>query len=143
MRTAQEHEQAARQAREQAAQEERTPEEKLKEKYGFAKARRVQELTQTLPRPLVKGVIYLGRRFMLTGGSKARKSFLLQQQVFCIGNGFPFIGFATTKVKVLYVNLELLVNIEGVDSSDIPTCFSILAMSEAERGLQARAGGRN
>jgi hypothetical protein len=110
MKTAQEHEEAARQARERTGggEQEKTPDEKLKEKYSFAKAKRVSDLNETLPGELVKGVIFIGRRFMLTGGSKARKSFLLQQEVFCIGNGFPFLGFVTTKVKVIYVNLELL-----------------------------------
>jgi hypothetical protein len=61
------------------------------------------------PRPvqLVQGVLYRGAKGMIAGPSKGRKTYLLSDLAVSVAAGVNWIGFATTHVPVLYVNLEL------------------------------------
>ena len=61
------------------------------------------------PRPvqLVQGVLYRGAKGMIAGPSKSRKTFLLTDLAISVAAGVPWLGFPTTPVPVLYVNLEL------------------------------------
>lgn len=62
-----------------------------------------------LPEPpeLVAGFIHKGCKGVLCGQSKAGKSHLAMQLLDTVSKGEDFLGMATTKSKVLYLNLEL------------------------------------
>ncbi len=68
-----------------------------------------QEEAADWPRPvqLVQGVLYRGAKGMIAGPSKGRKTFLLSDLAVSVAAGVPWLGFPTTVVPVLYVNLEL------------------------------------
>lgn len=57
---------------------------------------------------LIQGVLREGHKMMLTGPSKAGKSFSLIELTICISQGVPWMGrFSCKQGKVLYVNMEL------------------------------------
>lgn len=64
------------------------------------------ELPELAP-PLIDGVLRQGHKMLLAGPSKAGKSFALIELAICIAEGLPWMGFACTQGRVLYVNLEL------------------------------------
>jgi len=68
-----------------------------------------QEEAADWPQPvqLVQGVLYRGAKGMIAGPSKGRKTFLLSDLAVSVAAGVPWLGFPTTAVPVLYVNLEL------------------------------------
>ena len=68
-----------------------------------------EEEEEDWPRPpeLVKGLLYQGAKGMIAGPSKARKTFALTDFAVSIASGHPWMGFPTTQVPVLYLNLEL------------------------------------
>lgn len=57
--------------------------------------------------PLIAGVLRQGHKMLLAGPSKAGKSFALIELCIAIAEGIPWLGFACTQGRVLYVNLEL------------------------------------
>jgi len=61
----------------------------------------------TEPPQIIHGVLYQGAKMILAGPSKARKTWNLIDLAMSIANGSHWIGFATEKSKVLYINLEL------------------------------------
>jgi hypothetical protein len=56
---------------------------------------------------LIKGVLRHGHKLLLSGPSKAGKSFALIELCIAIAEGMPWLGFACDPGGVLYVNLEL------------------------------------
>ena len=56
---------------------------------------------------LIKGVLRHGHKLLLSGPSKAGKSFALIELCIAIAEGTPWLGFACDPGGVLYVNLEL------------------------------------
>lgn len=56
---------------------------------------------------LIEGIIRQGRKMILTGASKAGKSFLLIELAIKIAMGGHWLGHLCTKSKVLYINFEL------------------------------------
>lgn len=56
---------------------------------------------------LIEGIIRQGRKMILTGASKAGKSFLLIELAIKIAMGGRWLGHLCTKSKVLYINFEL------------------------------------
>ena len=57
--------------------------------------------------PLIDGVLRQGHKMLLSGPSKAGKSFALIELCVAIAEGLPWLGFACARGRVLYVNLEL------------------------------------
>ncbi len=57
--------------------------------------------------PLIDGVLRQGHKMLLSGPSKAGKSFALIELCVAIAEGLPWLGFACSRGRVLYVNLEL------------------------------------
>jgi hypothetical protein len=70
--------------------------------------KKVSALNPYLPPQVMKELLYQGCRFVFGGSPKAKKSWLLMQSCFCVGNGLPFLGIPTAKGKTLYLNFELL-----------------------------------
>lgn len=64
------------------------------------------EVTPT-PRELVVGLIHLGAKVVIGGGSKSYKTWLLAHLALCVANGLDWLGFPTTKGHVLFINLEI------------------------------------
>ncbi len=61
----------------------------------------------TLNEELVKGVLRCGHKMIISGPSKAGKSFLLMELCIAVAEGIQWLGFDVKKGRVLYVNLEI------------------------------------
>ena len=60
-----------------------------------------------LPDELIKGVLRCGHKMLISGSSKAGKSFLLMELCISLAEGKPWLGFPCKQGRVLYVNLEI------------------------------------
>lgn len=60
-----------------------------------------------LPEELITGVLRAGHKMLISGPSKAGKSFLLMELAIAITEGRSWLGFPCRKGRVLYVNLEI------------------------------------
>lgn len=60
-----------------------------------------------LPEELIEGILRRGHKMLISGSSKAGKSFLLMELCVAIAEGVPWLGFRCKKGRVLYVNLEI------------------------------------
>jgi len=56
---------------------------------------------------LIGGVLRVGHKLLLSGPSKAGKSFLLMELAVAIASGTPWVGLPCRQGRVLYVNLEI------------------------------------
>ena len=59
------------------------------------------------PEELIRGVLRKGHKLLLSGSSKAGKSFLLMELCVALSEGREWLGFRCRKSRVLYVNLEI------------------------------------
>lgn len=66
----------------------------------------LEELPPLSPE-LIKGILRRGHKMLISGASKAGKSFLLIELALCIATGKSWLGFKCAKGKVLYINLEV------------------------------------
>lgn len=60
-----------------------------------------------LPEELITGILRRGHKMLISGSSKAGKSFLLMELCIAIAEGRSWLGFPCKKGRVLYVNLEI------------------------------------
>lgn len=60
-----------------------------------------------LPEELIKGILRCGHKMLISGSSKAGKSFLLMELAIAIAEGRKWLSFPCRKGRVLYVNLEI------------------------------------
>ncbi len=60
-----------------------------------------------LPEELIQGILRRGHKMLISGSSKAGKSFLLMELSVDIAEGKEWLGFPCRKGRVLYVNLEI------------------------------------
>ncbi len=60
-----------------------------------------------LPAELIQGVLRCGHKMLISGSSKAGKSFLLMELAIALAEGKKWLGFQCKKSKVIYVNLEI------------------------------------
>lgn len=56
---------------------------------------------------LIEGILRQGHKMLISGSSKAGKSFLLMQLAIALAKGREWLGFKCKKSNVLYVNLEI------------------------------------
>lgn len=66
----------------------------------------LEELPPLAPE-LIEGILRKGHKMLISGTSKAGKSFLLIELALCIVCGKKWLGFQCTQGKVLYINLEV------------------------------------
>lgn len=66
-----------------------------------------EEIRDTLPPPIVHGVLRQGSTMILAGASKARKSWLALALALAVRTGGRFVGFRCEQARVRYVDLEL------------------------------------
>ena len=59
------------------------------------------------PEELITGILRRGHKMLISGSSKAGKSFLLMELCIALAEGKPWLGFPCKKSRVLYVNLEI------------------------------------
>lgn len=59
------------------------------------------------PQELIAGVLRKSHKMILTGPSKAGKSFLAMEGAIAVAEGTSWLGFQCRKGRVLYVNLEI------------------------------------
>lgn len=55
----------------------------------------------------IHGILRDGHKMLISGPSKAGKSYLLGELAICLSEGIEWLGFKCEKSKVLYVNLEI------------------------------------
>lgn len=79
-----------------------------------------------LPEELITGVLRTGHKMLISGPSKAGKSFLLMELAIAITEGRSWLGFPCRKGRVLYVNLEI----------DRASCIHRFANIYAALGIQ-------
>lgn len=60
-----------------------------------------------LPEELITGILRRGHKMLISGSSKAGKSFLLMELCIAIAESIPWLGFSCKTGRVLYVNLEI------------------------------------
>lgn len=60
-----------------------------------------------VPEELIEGILRRGHKMLISGSSKAGKSFLLMELAIAIAEGREWLGFPCRKGRVLYVNLEI------------------------------------
>ncbi|MCD8021498.1 MAG: AAA family ATPase, partial [Lachnospiraceae bacterium] len=60
-----------------------------------------------LPPELIAGVLRQGHKMLISGASKAGKSFMLMELCIAIAEGTSWLGLKCKKGRVLYVNLEI------------------------------------
>lgn len=60
-----------------------------------------------LPEELISSILRRGHKMLISGSSKAGKSFLLMELCVALAEGRPWLGFPCKKGRVLYVNLEI------------------------------------
>jgi len=60
-----------------------------------------------LPEELIEGIVRVGHKMLISGASKAGKSFLLMELTIALSEGIKWLGFQCRKSKVLYINLEI------------------------------------
>jgi hypothetical protein len=60
-----------------------------------------------LPPDVIEGMLSEGGKMVLGGGSKSFKTWQLVDLATAVASGTEFLGFATNKGRVLYLNLEL------------------------------------
>lgn len=56
---------------------------------------------------IIPGLLRVGDKMILSGPSKAGKSFLMMEMAIAIAGGLQWLGYPSKQSKVLYVNLEL------------------------------------
>lgn len=87
------------------------------------------EIAKNMPplkEELIEGVLRVGHKLLISGPSKAGKSFLLMNLAICLATGSRWLNRRCKKGKVLYINLELDESScfhrfsEICDSMDIP-----------------------
>lgn len=59
------------------------------------------------PAELIKGILRVGHKMLISGSSKAGKSFLLMELCIAIAEGIQWLGFQCRQGRVLYINLEI------------------------------------
>ena len=70
-----------------------------------------------LPEELITGILRRGHKMLISGSSKAGKSFLLMELCIAIAEGKPWLGFPCKKGRVLYVTLRLIRQARSTDFS--------------------------
>ena len=66
-----------------------------------------EENRPQVPEELIGGVLRRGHKMLISGSSKAGKSFLLMELAVSIAEGKEWLGFPCKKGRVLYINLEI------------------------------------
>jgi len=77
---------------------------------------------------LIDGILRKGHKMLLSGPSKAGKSFLMLELAIAIAEGKEWLGWQCTKGRVLYVNLEL----------DRASCYHRMAAVYEATGIEMK-----
>ncbi len=74
---------------------------------GFSTLEEAMADPLPLPEEIIQGVLRRGHKMLISGSSKAGKSFLLMELCIALAEGKAWLGFSCKKSRVLYVNLEI------------------------------------
>ncbi len=74
---------------------------------GMVSLAEYKDSAPKVPEELISGILRRGHKMLISGSSKAGKSFLLMELCIAIAEGLPWLGFPCKKGRVLYVNLEI------------------------------------
>jgi hypothetical protein len=84
-------------------------EAKRTKKFAVLLDKRPEELSSDFPPVLIEGLLYVGRRAMITGKPIMGKGLFLLQMGFCIATGTPFLGKRVGEPrKVYHIDFELM-----------------------------------
>lgn len=59
------------------------------------------------PEQVIKGILHQGSKFCIGGASKACKTWAMLDLALSVSNGQPWMGFDTSRGRVLYLNFEI------------------------------------
>lgn len=74
---------------------------------GMVSLSEYKDAPPELPEKLIQGILRRGHKMLISGSSKAGKSFLLMELCIAIAEGKTWLSFECKKGRVLYVNLEI------------------------------------
>lgn len=94
----------------------------------FTPLQKYKNSPPVLPDELIGGVLRCGHKMLLSGSSKAGKSFLLMQLCIAIAEGKSWLGLPCKQGRVLYINLEI----------DDASCINRFLNIYSSLGLQKR-----
>ena len=73
----------------------------------FIKLSKFKDDPPDQPEEIIKGILRRGHKMLISGSSKAGKSFLLIELCIAVAEGIKWLTFPCRKGRVLYVNLEI------------------------------------
>ena len=76
-----------------------------------------------LPEELIRGILRCGHKMLISGSSKAGKSFLLMELAIAIAEGRKWLGFPCKKGRVLYVKISAPAASTALRKSTKPCTF--------------------
>jgi hypothetical protein len=88
----------------------------------------ITDLPDEMPPMVIEGLLRNYEIILIGGHSKSWKSWALLDLLYCIANGFPWLGFPTVKGLVVHFDLELL-------PADLRRRFELIHQSYAQEGL--------
>ncbi len=74
---------------------------------GMVSLAACRENPPAMPEELIAGILRMGHKMLLSGSSKAGKSFMLMELCVAIAEGTSWLGFPCRQGRVLYVNLKI------------------------------------
>jgi AAA domain-containing protein len=74
----------------------------------FFPREKILDMPASPPPMVIPGILYQGAKLLISAPSKARKSFLILELVFCVANGLLWWGRRLPIGRVLLLNLELM-----------------------------------
>jgi len=78
------------------------------ERLKSFKLQNIDQLPTEMPPIVIHGLLRQLEIILLGGHSKSWKSWALLDLLFCVANGFPWLGFETVQGTVVHFDLELL-----------------------------------
>jgi hypothetical protein len=89
--------------------EEIPPERNGNGKAGLELVNAASFMAVDIPEPdqVVRGILHQGSKFCIGGASKACKTWAMLDLALSVANGQPWMGFETTRGRVLYLNFEI------------------------------------
>jgi len=89
----------------------------------------ITDLPSEMPPAVIEGLLRKNEIILIGGHSKSWKSWALLDLLYCVANGFPWLGFSTVQGSVVHFDLELL-------GADLRRRFELIKESYAQEGLK-------
>jgi hypothetical protein len=83
------------------------PTEERKPDLSWLNIEGIDDLPDAELELVIHGLLHIGEKLGITAGCKSFKTWMLLYIGFCVSNGLDFLGFKSTKSKVIVFDLEL------------------------------------